>query len=70
MGCIKRIINEVTAKCKASVAHIITANTKSAIAAWPARSNPGVGISMTIMNAIIARGMPDFCKLMCIGAPF
>jgi len=60
MGWIKRIISEVTAKCKASVAHIMTANTSRPIAAWPERFNPGVGTSMTSMKAITARGMPNF----------
>ncbi|BDZ67973.1 hypothetical protein GCM10025860_14210 [Methanobacterium ferruginis] len=63
IGWMKSIISEVTARCTVSVAHIITANTNSAIAACPGSLNPGVGTNITMIKAIIANGIPHFLKL-------
>jgi hypothetical protein len=69
IGWINRIINDVTAKCNASVAHIITAKTNNAKAACPDTPNPGVGINITRIKAKMANGIPNFCRLMCVFCP-
>ncbi len=58
IGCKNRIIKEVTARCSASLAHMIIAKIKRAIAACPAALSPGIGIIINTMNATIASGIP------------
>ncbi|BDZ67643.1 hypothetical protein GCM10025860_10910 [Methanobacterium ferruginis] len=65
----KSIIKEVTARCTASVAHIIMAKTSNAIAAWPGLLKPFIGISSTTIKAIIAKGIPKTFKLMFVFKP-
>jgi hypothetical protein len=62
IGCANKMIMEVTANGTVSVAHIITAKTKSASAAWPELLRPSMGIKNTISPANRAKGIPILLK--------
>ncbi|MGZ7070491.1 MAG: hypothetical protein ACXVHN_06710, partial [Methanobacterium sp.] len=69
IGWIKSNIKEVTAKCNASVTHITMAKIKRAMAAWPAYPKPGIGTSITTINANIANGIPKIFKFSLVFKP-
>jgi len=69
IGWINRSINDVTAKCTASDTHMTMAKSKSAMAECPAKSKPGVGMSITTIYANMASGIPKILIFMFVLKP-
>ena len=69
IGCTNNKSKDVTARCTASVTHIIMAKIKSASAACPEKLKPGVGMSIMAMNSSIARGNPKTFKFIFVFNP-